>query len=501
MTATVKSWRAQAAQMNDKKDRKMNILFIVKEISIEYLGLMYISGFLKEKGHCAEYVQADYNSVKKKLMYGSFDILAYSVPTLFFDFYLSFNNRIKKEFNTFTIFGGPHPTLSPEIINNDSIDCVCRGEGEFAMAELTHNMSCGKPISGIRNLWVKENGRIFKNPLRPLVQDLDSLPFPDRKLFPASGIPAYGKIHVITSRGCPYECSYCCQPAYNSLYKNKLSRVRRRSPKNVIAELKQVKQDKNLKFIKFEDDLFISSFEWVDEFCSLYEQEIKIPFFCYVRAELVGEKIMKRLKRAGCYTVSMGIETADDYLRKNILKRSVSKGVILKAAGIIKREGIFLEGLNMVGIPKGSVHADIETLRLNIECKVDYANTKLLWPYPGTEIYNLAKRESLLNESAVYSFWISPFNFNGVKEKYATENLHKLFSITVKFPILVLFLRKMIYHPLGRAYLLINLFWEGYAAFFILYPRGLKGFLRGITKYAEIFKNILIRNYKSLYYR
>ena len=467
----------------------MNILFAVKEIDLEHLGIMHLSSFLKDKGHNVEVAAADYKEIRKKIEAKNFEIIAYSVPTLLLDSHLSLNNRLKEEFNIFSIFGGSHPTLVPEIIYHNNIDCVCRGEGELAMVELADKMSRKESISDIENLWVKQNGDIFKNPLRPPIQDLDRLPFPDRGLFSNTGVSNQGKIHVITSRGCLYKCSYCAQPVYNRLYGNKQRTVRRRSPGNVIAEIREIKKTIHLTFIKFEDDLFISSPKWIDEFCYLYEKEVNVPFFCYVRAEIVNSKIIKRLKKAGCRTISMGIETADNYLRTAILKRLASKEAIVKAAHIIKGEGLMLEGLNMVGIPKGSLESDIQTLELNIQCNVDYANTKLFMPYPGTDIYDFVRNEGLLSDRPFFSFWTSSLKFKTAREKRAIENLHKFFSLTVRFPFMCPVVKKIIYFPFRRAYILINLIWEGYVAFFRLYPTGMRGVRVGIIKYINIFRS------------
>lgn len=467
----------------------MNILFVVKEIGLEHLGIMHLSSFLKDKGHNVEAVAAGYKEIRKKIEAKSFKAIAYSVTTLLLDSYLSLNGRLKKEFNIFSIFGGPHPTLMPEIIHESGVDCVCRGEGELAMAELFDRMSRKESISDIENLWVKRNGDVFKNPLRPLIQDLDTLPFPDSKIFSRTGSLEQGKIHIITSRGCPYECSYCAQPAYNRLYGNEQRIVRRRSPGNVIAEIREIKKTTRLTFIKFEDDLFISSPKWIDDFCDLYKKEINVPFFCYVRAELVNSKIVKRLKEAGCRTISMGIETADGYLRKTILKRTAAKDAIIKAARIIKEEGLMLEGLNMVGIPKGSLESDIQTLELNIQCNVDYSNTKLFMPYPGTDIYDFVLKEGLLSDKPFSSFWRSALRFKTEREKRAIENLHKFFSLAVRFPCLLPIIKRIIYFPFGRLYILISLTWEGCMAFFRLYPTGIRGLRVGIIKYINIFRN------------
>ena len=187
----------------------------------------------------------------------------------------------------------------------------------------------------------------------------------------------------------------------------------------------------------------------------------------------------------------MGLETADDYLRNIILKRSMSKETIADAAKIIKEEKIKLETMNILAIPGGSLEADFETLKFNIECRTDYSSVKLLMPYPGTQIHGTVEKKKLLMEKYPSSPWISPLRFVTKKEKHATENLHKLFSITAAFPFLFPLLKTLIYLPFDRFYILINLFWEGYASFFRLYPTGYRGFWRGISKYRRIFRRSL----------
>jgi len=185
----------------------------------------------------------------------------------------------------------------------------------------------------------------------------------------------------------------------------------------------------------------------------------------------------------------MGIETADDHLRTVILRRLVSKETIMAAARMVKKEGLVLEGLNMVGIPKGSLESDIQTLEFNIRCNVDYGNTKLFMPYPGTDIYNFVRDKNLLSDTPFFSFWTSSLKFKTAREKRAIENLHKFFSLTVRFPSLLPIVKKIIYFPFGRVYILINLIWEGCVAFFRLYPTGTRGIRVGIIKYINIFRN------------
>ncbi len=448
----------------------MRIIFITKYTGDEQLGIMTISSMLKQNGHQVEILEAEYKKVKEKLESRIPTILAYSTPTVYSDYYVQLNKRIKKDFAAFSVFGGPHPTVAPEMIEEDGIDGICIGEGELAMTELADSLNLGRPIRCIKNWWIKDGGKIFKNPLRPRIENLDELPFPDRELFKRLSLFDKEKIHVITGRGCPYECSYCCNPVYDRLYKDESRKIRRRSVPNVIEEIKQAKKRLPLKFVIFDDDIFVIPHEWLKELCRHYKKEIGLPFFCNVRADLVSYKTVECLKDAGCFSISMGIETADDNSRNDILKRNMTKEQIIEAARLIKEKKIILKASNIIGIPGSSLEADFETAKLNVLCAVDYSSVDILTPYPGTEIFNEANGNGLISYG----------------QKRRLENFRQLFPLAVEFPYLLPLVKILIKLPASNLFRLVYRFWEGYCAYFRLYPCSFSGFFRGLKKYIKL---------------
>jgi anaerobic magnesium-protoporphyrin IX monomethyl ester cyclase len=472
----------------------MDVLFVVKEIYHEHLGIMLLSQILKNAGHSVEVEAAVYMRLRRQLKKKTFDIIAFSTPSLFYDEFLLLNKQLKKDFDYYAVFGGAHPTFAPEIIEETSIDCVCRGEGEGAFLELVEALEAKAPVCDIENLWVKEKGTVYKNRLRPLLNDLDSLPFADRGLFPCSEPFTKGKMHVLTGRGCPFDCSYCSHPALCKLYGNQARMIRRRSVDNVIAEIQSLQTQTRLRFIMFEDDLFTLDNIWLHDFATQYRRHIRLPFFCYGRATSISEDNTCLLREAGCVTLSIGIETANDYLRNTVLRRDMKIKCIVNAAALIKKAGIRLEGLNIIGIPQGNLSDDLDTLRLNSMCRVDYASVKLLMPYPGTEIREVAQATGLLVPG--FDRWRSSIFFQHRREKRAVENLLALFGIAVEFPFLLPIIRVVIYWPLGFFYKVCFYLWDGYAAFFRLYPTGRQGFFWGIRKYLILVKNEIIGSRK-----
>ncbi|MBU1864574.1 MAG: B12-binding domain-containing radical SAM protein [Candidatus Omnitrophica bacterium] len=465
-----------------KKD--MRILFVVRFTGDEYLGIMSLSAVLKQYGHEVELIEAFYKKVEKRLKENKPTIVVYSTVTLFVDFYLKLNKRLKKEFDFFSAFGGQHPTAVPELIQEEGVDGVCLGEGEFALLELVNALCAGKPIRNINNWWIKENGHIFKNPLRPLIENLDDLPFPDRDLFATQSLCNIEKMSIMTGRGCFYNCSYCWNSFYNQLYKQQGSTVRKRSVQNVIQEIEHGKKKFPLKFILFYDDIFILPYDWLEEFSVRYKQCISLPFFCDVRADLVNEQVVKLLRNAGCFSVSMGIETADDSLRSNLLGRTMSREQIVEAAKLIKGYGIKLKTTNLVDIPGSAIDIDFETIRLNIECQPDFATVRKLRIYPKTKI-DTAFAESKNDIPAIMSS-------RNTAHTHVSQNMHSLFAIAVEFPFLLWFLKILIQLPLGSVYRMLYICWEGYCAYYRLYPTSIKTFLRGLKKYVKIITRRLV---------
>jgi len=442
----------------------MHILFVVRDLHTEYLGIMSLSSILKRAGHNIDIVEARYDRIKRKLEKNNFTILAYSAHVVNISYYLNLNRKIKEEFNVFSVFGGPLPTLSPEIINKPGVDGVCIGEGEYALLGLVNNLAEGKSITNIANWWIKKEGQIFRSSSGPLIKDLDTLPFVDRTLFHITY-----EMFILTSRGCPYRCSYCSER----------NEFRRRSVDNVIEELREVKSSTHARFLRFVDSTFNISLPWLREFSEKYKKEIGLPFCCNVRADLVTPESIKCLKEAGCFFVSMGIETANDYLRNEVLKKDLTKEQIISAIEIIKRYKLRLLTYNMLCIPFSSLEDDLETLRLNIQCRPDYATASLFFIHKHTDIYNSLVKYSRFKHLET-TLRGGDFHINLELQDCAhklrnIKNLRKLFCLAVEFPFLlplISFLKKL---PLFWFYSFLDLLWEGYCYYFRLSGRYVLG--------------------------
>jgi len=249
--------------------------------------------------------------------------------------------RLIKEYNqsTLVIWGGAHVTISPESCI-DQVDMLCVGEGEGAIGELAECVRNEKSYHAVNNLWVKNGDRVIKNPLRPLIQDLNSLPFPaygkDSYYFINSNKvvkkdPAFlaDTFLVQTSRGCPYSCSYCINSLLQSLFKGLGPYTRRRSVDNVIKEIRENNRADTIYFI---DEVFGTDKSWLDEFETRYSKEVGLPFYVEYNPKVINTTIISKLVNAGLDMINFGIQSGSDFIRNQIFNRPGTNEEIIKLA-------------------------------------------------------------------------------------------------------------------------------------------------------------------------
>ena len=364
----------------------MKILFVYKYEYMEPLGILALSAQIKKQGYDVYFVDLKFSkNYIEEIGKIKPDIIAYSITTGKHKFYRNLNLELKKSLDFFAIFGGPHCTFFPEFINEDGVDAICRGEGEFALTELIEKLEKKEDIRFIKNIDVKIKDVIYRNGLRPLIQNLDALPYFDRELI--NKYKHYKRFHrryVLTGRGCPYNCTYCFNHSYNKLYAGNGNLVRRRSVDNVIRELKELKEKYTPKRFQFLDDTFILGQDWVFEFCKKYKEEVGMPFICYARVNLVTEDIIRALKEAGCITLLFAIESGNDYIRNQVLKRNITEEPIVNTARLCHKYGLMTYVQNMVGLPDETLDNIWETIMLNIKCEPSYSWVSIYQPYPRT---------------------------------------------------------------------------------------------------------------------
>ncbi|MFA6102369.1 MAG: radical SAM protein [Victivallaceae bacterium] len=317
-----------------------------KDIDIE---LLYLP---REK----EYDQKIFKTYLKER---AFSIIGLSVTTGGFFFAKQLTQDIKECISdSHVIWGGIHPTTVPAECLSYA-DSICVGEGEGAFITLIEKIFNNKDISNIPGIWLKDKeSQIIQNQISPPLTCLDSLPVNrynwskfyilDNEGFRNFSHHDYAKYSkhngdgytLMTSRSCPYSCSFCINSFLNKLYSGR-RHILKRSVENVLRELKYAISDiQSIKFINFIDDHFLTTKEWTDEFCRVYKKEIALPFMIRSTPNFINQENIVSLKDAGLVVVQIGIQTGSEKVNKEIYHRQFDRNKLIEVSMLLKQNKI-----------------------------------------------------------------------------------------------------------------------------------------------------------------
>ncbi len=331
----------------------MKVLLVCKSKVMENLGVMYLAAVVKQADHSCRIVDIDNAETLAKSWRP--DIIGYSIMTGDQQKFKAVDNRIKKFLEFQSIVGGPHPTFFPDDCRWTNV--IIKGEGEQLLSALL------------------QSGNQYP--------DIDSYPFPDRSDFPGMKIRDF-----ITTRGCPYNCSYCYNQKWAQMFPD-APRVQTRNVDNIIREINSV----DPPFVYFQDSCFGLSMKWLREFSDRYRREINIPYHCHLRPTQVDEERVELLAESGCMSVRIALESSSERLRHMMNRKNVRHEDVLRAVRLLKGWGIKLMVQNIIGMPTATIEEDLETLEFNIRCKPAYAWVSIFMPYPGTVLGDMCKKE------------------------------------------------------------------------------------------------------------
>ena len=439
----------------------MKVLHITRTLPQEMLGPMYLSRAVKNAGHDMRAIALPDPSWLRKIREYAPDVITWSIMTGNQRPILDLNRLLKRKFEFFSLMGGPHVTFVPDEVKDPDVDAICIGEGEEMIVELLDALAAGTEWRGIRNLAYCDDGlEVIKNPVRPLVSDLDALGFPDRDLI-YDAQPLYRNSPrkvVVTQRGCPMSCTFCFHHAWkNKIYGARNNKyVRKNSVDFIIAQVQDMRARYPLDFVHFLDDIFNLRSDWLAEFCERWPREVGLPFDVILMANMTKEEHIAQLKSAGCIYARIAFEAANDYIRNTIYRKATDRSELTDASRWIKKYGIRLGSLNMLGAPGGTLEDDLETVRLNVECEVDHPLCSIVQPYPEFELNDITRNMGIA--VARYDQFPSQFNRESsieVEDKVAIENLHKWFPILVRNPRLIPLAQRTI----GKSFMKKPLLW------------------------------------------
>lgn len=309
------------------------------------------------------------------------------------------------------LVGGLHPTFSPEeIIRNDNVDIISRGESEGALIELANRMQEGKDITDVKNLWIKINGDVHKNPPRPIISDLDTLPFIDYSIYDEKSFfrPFDGKVvrgvDWEISRGCPYGCTYCLTPPLKKIYRGQRYH-REKSIDRIVKEAEKIKLDHNIDFIKFHDEDFLAiRTDKLRELSKKFASRVEVKFAVEIRPESVTEEKAELLREMGCEAASVGVECGNEEYRRRFLNRNMSNEQIINAAKYLRDVGIRARSFNMIGLPFETREMVLETIELNRVAGFNSCGVSYFSPFRGTELRRLCLEEGFVPQEEDLKF-------------------------------------------------------------------------------------------------
>lgn len=358
------------------------------------LGLAYLASTLKEAGYQTlildinRYPLSDRKLTQRVLDYSP-RVIGISVKTATANSGGYIANLLSPVCpDAVVVAGGPHLTLCAESYMNDFtvFDYGIMGEGEKHLLELVDRLSSNTAVEGIDGLVYRVDGRVQINRWCP-PDDLDDLPLPDFESIEGFEWNDY-RYPILTSRGCPFQCIYCCV--------NKLTGSRKwrsRSAQNVVDELKHINQTRGIRSFEVWDDNFTLNIKRSKEICrEIIDRKLNMSWYCHngIRADRIDKELAILMKQAGCTSVAFGIESGNPETFDSIKKGEPLTSVI-EAVKLVKEVGIKAVGYFIIGLPGDTLAKFIETVRFQRSLQLDHYTYGMLIPYPQTEVWDMVK--------------------------------------------------------------------------------------------------------------
>jgi radical SAM superfamily enzyme YgiQ (UPF0313 family) len=364
------------------------------------LGLAYIASVLLGAGHQVKIIEgmAQFYSLDEiASLSQSFDVVGITSNS----FLALLSHKValairQKNHKITIIMGGPHASVVPdEVLRDKNIDYVVIGEAEYSFLELVESLASGSGIDGVKGIAYRKEDKVISTGERAFIENLDDIPIPARHLLPmhlyrSSEVRSRRNpaLHMLSSRGCFYNCSFCGNKSIHRC------RLRMHSPERVVEEMSVLINDFGAKEIHFWDDCFVYDEKRVREICELIQaHKLNIPWDCEATVDRVNPTLLKAMRQAGCFSLSYGIETGNDERFKKINKGWLNKEKIRQAVAWTKKEGLRARGYFMLGFIGETLEEMEQTIRFSQELNLDYATFSLLVPLPGTDDYKRAQEE------------------------------------------------------------------------------------------------------------
>jgi radical SAM superfamily enzyme YgiQ (UPF0313 family) len=396
------------------------------------IGILYIAAVLESKKYEVAIIDANIenlsdNEILSRIVLFSPDIVGISCnysplhnPTI----HLAQLIKKKLNKNIIVVAGGNHATASDEYLLKSSegnIDFICKGEGETSFPELINGLESNRTPEEIKGISFYNKAEIISNTSLQIIDDLDSLPIPAYHLVP---IGKYKRYNIISSRGCPYACTYCASKVI-------AKKMRYRNPKKVVDEIEFLLDKYGQKHFWFSDDTFTANFRHTEELMDeLIVRQLNISWSCLTRVNVTREQLLMKMKRAGCMYISYGVESGDPGIIKKMDKRITLENV-RNALHITKEVGLRMYCFFLVGYPGETKETIEKSYKLIKDTRPDGVSFAIVIPLPGTRLFHELHNKGLISyEELQWDYLFAKVPGNYKYEKYAATLASRWCNLT-----------------------------------------------------------------------
>jgi anaerobic magnesium-protoporphyrin IX monomethyl ester cyclase len=364
------------------------------------LGLGYLAAVLEKNQYNVDVIDCQalkctYEEYKSEVGKRQPDIVGITSTTLTYKSALRIA-EITKEVcpNCLTLLGGSHVSFWDDKALQEcpSLDIVVRKEGENTMLEIAERMEADKDYYDVVGTTCRKDGEIVKNPDRPYIENLDSLPFPAHHLWPIERLRKYGTVvfPLVTSRGCVYWCDFCTAVRMFG------RRYRMRSPKSVVDELEYLQRTFGAQQFTFYDDAFTVDQDRAAEICEeIKKRKLKVKWDCETRVDMVTKELLLDMKEAGCFAVWFGVESGSQPVL-DAMRKGISPAQTIKAFKWAKEVGLMTVANVVLGFPSETKETIWQTIKFIEKLNPSDVGYYIATPYPGTPLYESVKEKGLL---------------------------------------------------------------------------------------------------------
>jgi radical SAM superfamily enzyme YgiQ (UPF0313 family) len=437
----------------------MRVTFVTS--GLEHLGIEALSAWMRQAGHepalvyearpfssgtgtdsafLARLLDPKPEETAERIVATRPDVVAFTSYSVTHRWAIQVARAVKRRSEAPIVFGGQHVSAAPErVIREWSIDAVVEGEGEGALVDLIECAERGRfGRSDVANCTFKGDGGPVRNPVRPLIADLDALPWADKRGF-YDAVPAFEReFYVVSRRGCPFRCSFCEYSTFPRQYPGEKP-VRRRSVEHLIAELAHWKSRGRVRKIFFWDAIFTLDAKWMAEFARAYRREVGIPFECYTHPQTMSREMARWLADAGCIMVRVGVQSVNS----DTLAAVDRKGDREKVTETLRHLAEFdvpYSVDHIIGLPGEGAADQLEALRFYAEAQPKRIVTHWMTYFPGTTALDHARERGILDDADVDRILdgdVGPgYMFGGNKRYRDHEELQHLSGVFDLLPLL-----------------------------------------------------------------